>query len=185
MVLVGACIALGSACAPWPLQSGAEDSARQGLVHMVEKSQDRIWPFRAALSHDPEGALASIYGLADVRRTSADGSWLLTDLRQDASGTALTLMTSASGETGGGLFYAQVSLRTCWTLVVAPDGSGIDTTSADCVGILVVGRLPEAMVEASAVALDDLTVRRHVDATDYPAVPCQCSSGELCECPGG
>lgn len=152
---------------------------------MVEESQDQIWPFRAALSHDPEAALANISGLADVRRTSAEGSWLLTDLRQDASGTALTLMTSASGETGGGLFYAQVSLRTCWTLVVARDGSGIDTTSADCARSPVASRLPESMAEATTVALDDLTVRRHVDTTDYPAAPCQCSSGEPCECPGG
>lgn len=174
-----------SSCSAWSPQSDAERSARQGLVHLIETSQDQIWPFRAALSHDPEAALANISGLADIRQTSAEGSWLLTDLRQDASGTALTLMTSAGGESGGGLLYAQVSLRTCWTLVVAPDGSRIDTTSAACGGHPATGRLPEALAAATAVPLDDLTVRRHVDATDYPAAACQCSSGELCECPGG
>jgi len=185
MLLAGACGSLLTGCAAWSPHSDAERSARQGLVQLIEESQDHIWPFRVALSHDPEAALPNIYGLTDIRRTSAEGSWWLTDLRQDAAGTAMTLTTSAGGESGGGLFYAQVSLRTCWTLVVDPNGSRIDTISADCDERPATGLLPEAPAAATVVPLDDLTVRRHVDATDYPAVPCQCSSGELCECPGG
>jgi len=185
VLLVGACGVLLSGCTAWSPQSDAESSARQGLVDLVEESQDQIWQVRAAISHDPEAALANLNGLADIRRTSTVGTWSLTDLRQGASGTAMTLTASAGGESGGGLFYAQVSLRTCWTLVVAPDESRIDTASADCDGDAGTGRLPEALASAATVPLDDLKVRRHVDETDYPTAPCQCSSGELCECPGG
>ncbi|MCE4024785.1 hypothetical protein LXM50_02230 [Microbacterium sp. Au-Mic1] len=184
-LMVGACAALISGCAAWSPQADAERSARQGLAAMVEKSQDQIWQFRALLSRDPESALPDIDGLVDLRLHSAEGSWLLTDLRRDDSGTAMTLTTSAGGESGGGLFYAQVSLRTCWTLIVAPDGTRIDTEAADCDEGAAAGRAPEPLREATIVPLTDLEVRSHVDETDYPALPCQCSSGEVCDCPGG
>lgn len=184
-LMLGACVVPLSGCIAWSPEADAEHGARQGLASLVEESQDRIWESRVALTQDPEAAVATIPGLADVRRGSAEGTWLLTDLRQDASGTALTLTASAGGEAGGGLFFQQATLRTCWTLLVAPEGSRVDTASADCAERLAAGRFPEGLAEAKIMPFDDLDVRHHVDESDYPAAPCQCSSGEPCDCPGG
>ncbi|MBS1907565.1 MAG: hypothetical protein JST33_13575 [Actinobacteria bacterium] len=185
MLLPAASGAVLAGCAPWSPQAQAERSARQGLERLVDQSLDRIWEFRERLVADPEAALPEISGLADVRTANHPGTWLMTDLGRNAAGTTLTLTGSSSGEAGGGLFFAQVSLRTCWRLVMAADGSRIDARAADCDAPPESSGLPAEFVALPLVPLDHLSVRDRGTAADYPAPPCQCRSGVPCDCPGG
>lgn len=108
-------------------------------------------------------------------------------MRTDAEGTALLLTASGGAETGGGWFYKSRESYTCYLLRISEDMSSISTEPASCPEGT--ARDPAEILgggnEISFFSLDELDVRLHVDATDYESLPCQCSSGGDCDCPGG
>lgn len=131
--------------------------------------------------------------MVDARRAYTDpthevspGSWTLLELEQNADGTTLTLVTSARYESGGGLFAESRGGFTCYTLRVAPDASWFDTKPSDCTDGQGHG-LSDLfdVTETEIVPLAYFDVQRTLDASDHEPLPCQCSSGGECDCPGG
>lgn len=173
--------------------SQAEQGMRNGLAEMVAESQDAVWESREELAADAEAALPGVWGVTDARPGYTDptyevsfGTWTLLALEQNADGTALTLTTSARYESGGGLFAESRGGFTCYTLRISPDASRIDTEPSDCTDGQGHG-LPDLIdtEENRVIPLHELDVQRTIDASDHQPLPCQCSSGGDCDCPGG
>ncbi|GEM_PF-1848744 len=173
--------------------SQAEHGLRNALADSVAESQDIVWEFREELTRDPEAALPAVWGVADARPVYSDathevafGSWTLLGLQQSDDGTALTLTTSARYESGGGFFAHTSDGFTCYTLLIAPDASRIDTEPSDCTDGNGHGLSDFVDIsETRVVPVQELDVQRTVDASDHEPLPCQCSSGGDCDCPGG
>ena len=193
LAVVFAGLTLGvSGCALSP-ESQAQAQLRDALASSVGESQDIAWQFREELVADPETALPGVSGVVDARPAFTDarlrvpsGTWLLLDVTEDADGTSLTLVASGAAEVGSGPFGASSSGVTCFQLQIAHDASRIETVGSECVdkdgrGLGDLGIDPQPAV----IPLQELDVRRSVDESDYEPLPCQCSSGGDCDCPGG
>lgn len=181
-------------CALLSPEAQVDRQLKSELADMVEGAQDATWQFRDGLAADPEAVMPEVWGIADARPVLSDptlevpvGTWALIDLAQTDEGTSLTLTTKVEVARGGGFFITSAEGRVCFQLLVAADGSRIDTLPADC-GDTVGPALGDEVRDdgwSIEVGLEELDLRLSVDSSDYRPLPCQCHSGGDCDCPGG
>lgn len=169
---------------------------RSGLADSIERAQDTLWDSRHEIAADGEAALAELSFVGDIRPLYADptlpmpvGSYRMIALEQRQYGTAVTFVAETTATAGGIAGDVRRTGYACYTLVFAANGSRIDTEPAECADEEGHG-LPEATpgeadVSALVINVDDLELRRSVTGADHEPLPCQCSSGGTCDCPGG
>lgn len=161
------------------------DMVRSSVADSVERAQDDLWPYRADLATDPEATIAELGIFTDSRDGApapADGFYAqyeLIDLTTTSDESRITMLSAGGATTGGGWTYDQRDAATCYTLIFPVTGDRIDTEAADC------GDIPRLAEYDEVIDFDELDVRREVTAADHPAPICQCSSGGVCDCPGG
>lgn len=163
---------------------------RGSLRQSAEQAQDLMWHLRGGLLEDAEGTVAAESYIADARPSFVDaatplpdGQYTLLAIIESDSEVALTFATTSKVTTGGGLFTAEASGTTCYTLRLPRDQAVLTTSAADCADKLGTP-LADLVADVSIVSFDTLNVRASVTAADY-FIPCQCSSGGDCDCPGG
>lgn len=193
-LVCGVVVVVGSGCSAITLMPSLDDELDRSLAHMVESAQDSLWDFRDGLATDPEATLPQTGFVSDARPAYQDpaftvggGSLTLLGLSTSPEGTTLILATSGGASSGGGWFYQSRSAAVCFTLRFPVDEAAIHTEPSDCSDGQGHGLkdLAEFERHGDPVPLDDLDVRRTVTEADFPALPCQCSSGGDCDCPGG
>ncbi|MEZ3155516.1 hypothetical protein AB1K56_01175 [Microbacterium sp. BWR-S6Y] len=193
-VAIGLAALLAAGCG---VMHSPESNLEDSLARMVEGAQDSLWPYRADIVSDPEAAVARVGSVSDVRPAYVDpafvpagGTYKLLGVTTSAEGTSLILATSGGSETGGGLFYDYRSAAVCFELRFPAGERRIDTLASDCTdgqghGLADVAEVIDYTRHGEPRSIDGLDVRRTVTAEDYPTMPCQCSSGGTCDCPGG
>lgn len=182
-----------SAASP-PGASARDGELYRSLAHMVESAQEDLWQFREDLAHDPEATIPEIWFVSDARPIYGDpsfavggGTYTLLGASTTSEGSTLTLATSGSTESGGGWFYSHKRAAVCFELFFPAEEAAIHTSSSDCTdgnghGL---ADVPAFERHGAPVSIDELTLRRTVTDEDFQPLPCQCSSGGSCECPGG
>lgn len=185
---------VAAGCSTVSFTPSLDDELHARLAHMVESAQDDLWWYRDALAADPEATLPQIDFVSDARPSYDDpalvpggGTYTLLGVSSSPEGTSLTLATSAGASSGGGWFYQSRSAAVCFTLHLPLDDAAIQTSASDCTD----GRghglsdVADYARHGEPVSLDVLDVRRTVTEEDYRPLPCRCSSGGDCDCPGG
>lgn len=181
-------------CSGVSLTSSLEDELRTGLAHMVESAQEDLWRYRDSLAADPEAALLQIDFVSDARPSYDDpafvpggGTYVILGVSSSPEGASLTLATSAGASSGGGWFAQSRSAAVCFTLQFPVEDQSIHTDTSDCTDGQGHGLsdVTEYERHGDPISLDDLDVRRTVTEDDFQPLPCQCSSGGDCNCPGG
>lgn len=191
---IGGMAAAGTGCSPVSLMPSLDDELRAGLAHMVESAQDDLWSYRDSLATAPEATLAEIDFVSDARPSYLDptfvpdgGVYTVLGVSSSPDGSTLTLATSAGAESGGGFFYQSRSAAVCFALRFPVGERAIHTDTSDCTDGHGHGLrdLADYARHGDPIPLDDFDVRRTVTEVDFAPLPCQCSSGGSCDCPGG
>lgn len=170
--------------------NSAENAARRDLRADAEHAQDLVWHLRDELFEDAEGTLAGTGYIADLRPTLRDrsvpvprGEYILVALADTDTEVAVTLASTAEGTVGGGWFTEDVKGAACYTLHLPRTRDELTTSDSDCTDGSN-GALSDVWPGMPLLSFGSLGARASVDASDY-YIPCQCSSGGECDCPGG
>jgi hypothetical protein len=168
----------------------ADASVVTHLQDAIEHGQDLVWHLRDVLLADAEQTIAGQDYIADARPSLADPAvplparqYTLLSIAETEGEVAVTFATTAEVTTGGGFFTDSASGTACYTFHLPRDRTELTTTGADCADAAGVS-LGRLQPEMRVVPLHALAVRERLTAEDY-FIPCQCSSGGDCDCPGG
>lgn len=198
LVVVGLVALAGAQIVMFTAALGSEterdEALHRSLAGMVEGSPEDLWQFRDQLAHHAEATIPEIWFVSDARPIYDDpayavggGTYTLLGVATTPEGSTLTLATSAGTESGGGLFYSQRNAAVCFNLFFPSAEQAIHTSSSDCTDGNGHGLAdgPEFERFGVPISLDDMTLRLIVTSEDFPPLPCQCTSGGSCDCPGG
>jgi len=186
--------AVTTGCSSVSLTPSLDDELHADLTHMVESARNDLWSYRDSLATDPEGTLPQIGSVSDARPLYEDptavlkgGVYTLLGVSSSHEGAALTLATSADAHSGGGWFYQSRSAAVCFVLRFPVEERVVHADPSDCTdgrghGLIDVADYAR---HGDPISLRELDVRRTVTEADFQPLPCQCSSGGRCDCPGG